>query len=236
MKHSQIEAALHPLIEHANDKKWLTKLFAHPATFELYAALASEVYLKHPEHGASVMVTSAVGGEGRTSIATLFAALAAATDVDRQVLLVDADFSHGSLAGALNIEQSHPGLSEYFDGTVTADQCLAPTALNNLLLAPVAAGEPSRVLPAPAKFEQFMKFAEQRFDLVVVDGPAGSANKDVLSIAKSVQHTVVVVRYGFSAREQLSALAADLERIDAPILGTIMNRREYVLPRFVYGN
>ena len=235
MKQAEIESTLRLLIERSGDQKWLTKLLSRPAAMELYASLANEVHAAGPERSKSLMVTSAIGGEGRSTIALLMSTLAAATDASKEVLLVDADFTCGTAADTLGVEASRPGLSEYFDDSASFDEILAPTALENFHVVRTSAGTPTRILLSPTRFEEFMNLAHQRFAFVVVDTPAGSANKDVLSIAGTVGQTVIVVRYGYSSREQISALAGELERIEAPILGTIMNRREYVLPRFLYG-
>ena len=83
--------------------------------------------------------------------------------------------------------------------------------------------------------EEFLAQARERFDLVVVDSPAASANRAILSIAKLAQQAIVVVRYGGPTREQVAALAADLKRSGVQVLGCVMNRREFVVPAFLYG-
>lgn len=237
MKRSELETALRPLVDTVGNRAWMRKFLTHPSTMELYTSLTGEMHPARSGHPpCSIMFTSAVEGEGRTSIATMFAVLSAAVERNRRVLLVDADTHRGTLGLMFGVAAEQPGLSEFCDGQAGVEECVTATGLPNLLVVPASRGAPAPVIFPPRRVEDFMREASRSFDLVILDGPAGSSTRDVLSIARAVDRVAVVVRYGYATRQQVSALIAELVRVEADVIGTVLNQREYPLPRFLYGH
>lgn len=100
---------------------------------------------RHDERGRPsppiVMVASALPGEGKTFCATNLA-LSLAMDVDREVLLVDADVVRGQVLPLLGVQERPPGLLELLaDADRHAEERVLGTNLRPLSVLP--AGQPT---------------------------------------------------------------------------------------------
>jgi Mrp family chromosome partitioning ATPase len=226
---------LAPLLDAAprSDQAWLRTLLTEPGAYDSYTALDSELFLHDLGPGAPVLVASAARGEGRTTMALVLAVLTAAADPSRRVLAVDADLQYGRLAATLGAAATSPGLAELFAGAAEPRQCVQPTALPNLFVAP--RGSEAAGLFSPVTFGRFMQEIAGSFDRVVVDSPARGGNSAVMALAKVVGAAIVVVRYGRSTREQVGSLQDELRHAGARVLGCVLNAREYVVPAALYG-
>lgn len=239
MPFKDIEPAVAALIATLapREARWLAKLFRSQAAFEAFTALESELFVgKEGAYSGALMISSATRGEGRTTIAMLLAVMSSAYDKARRILLVDADGDGATLSRLFPSGEGRMGLREYFDGQAKAEECIAQTAIPNLWIAPMSRDGAGGVRLAPLAFKRFMEEARTRFDLVVVDSPAAGGNRAFLSLASIVGNVLVVIKYGGPTREQVATLKADLERTGAGVIGCILNQREFVVPRFLYGS
>ena len=238
MNFNDIETGLSPLIAAMppREARWLGRLLRSPAAYDAFTALENELFVgKEGAYSGPLLIASATRGEGRTTMALLLAVLSSAFDRSRRILLVDADTDDGHLSRLFGPGPWRGGLSELFDGSASIDECIEPTALPNLWLTPQARDPQGAIRLSPVPFKQFIEEARNRFDLVVVDSPAAGLNRGVLSLASVVRNVLVVVKYGGPTREQVASLTADLQRIEASVLGCVLNQREFVVPRFFYG-
>ena len=218
------------------DAEWLRTMLPSADAASIFNSLENELFLQEGARATAIAVTSASRGEGRTTLAVMLAALAAAVSSERSVLLIDADFENGRLGQTLALPETAAGLGERLSGAAADAQCVHGTALPNLSITP-ASRQGGRVTAfSPRPLEEFLAWARGRYDLVIVDTPAGGPHKEVLSLAKITGHAVLVVRYGGPTREQVSNLVNELKRVGTQVMGCVMNRREYVIPAFLYGH
>jgi Mrp family chromosome partitioning ATPase len=67
------------------------------------------------------------------------------------------------------------------------------------------------------------KFTDE-YDLVVIDSPPLPILADAIPLAKLVNGVIVVGRVNKTTRDEAQALHAQLESLDAPVLGVVANR------------
>jgi len=213
----------------------LRRILLDPQTTRSFNAIENELFLQ-AEPVKSLAIVSAALQEGKTTLAVLVAAYAAAVRRERRVLLVDADFLQGRLGHTLGLPDSAPGLGEMLSGAERPAQCIHATALSNLFVTPAARVGTRVGAFSPLPFEQFLDAARASHDLVIIDTPPGGPNRSVLSISKIAGHALVVIRYGGPTREQVSVFLGDLKRAGVDVLGSFMNRREDVIPKLLYGH
>jgi Mrp family chromosome partitioning ATPase len=237
MSTENINAALRPLFKAATGKnaRWLETLLGSDDAATVFSALDGELFLLEKNIPPSVLITSAVRGEGRTSLAVLLAVFSAIQNKDRKILLVDADISGGGLADIFALV-GKPGLGEFFHGQAEFSQCLHASVLPNLWITPLSRDKTGLAMLSLQAFQRFIDQARSKFDLVVVDGPAGGASKTVLSVANVVHTCVLVVRCGGPTREQIASLRSELERVGVNVLGCVLNQRKLVVPGILYGS
>jgi flagellar biosynthesis protein FlhG len=127
-----------------------------------------------------VLVGSGKGGVGASSIAGLIAVMAAADG--KEVLLMDADESHGALPLMLGVEPRQP-FARLRGGELTPEDLLVPLGHGLDLLPAGGPAEPEERLSGPDRRALLRRAAALfgRFDLVVID--AGSRLESVLAAA-----------------------------------------------------
>lgn len=169
----------------------------------------------------SLVITSAVPGEGKTSTATNLAIALAQTG--QRVLLVDGDLRRPKVAGLLGLERS-VGLTTVLVGRSELQDSIQKHSASGIYF--LASGpippNPTEVLQSHAAQELFDRIS-QMFDMVIVDGPPLLSVSDAAIIARDVDGAILVVRHGKTTKEQLRQAAARLTQVDANLFGVTVN-------------
>jgi capsular exopolysaccharide synthesis family protein len=180
----------------------------------------------------TVLVTSAVPGEGKTTTAVNMAVTFA--DNGMRVLLVDADMRRPDVHQVLRMEQG-PGLAELLRENLDPHAIVRPTRIENLWMA-----SSGRVPPNPAevlgsdKMRRLMRDLGKEFDLVLCDAPSILAVTDPVLLAKDVDAVVLVIAAQYARRETIARAKSLLETANANIAGAVLNglaaRRRSAVP------
>lgn len=196
-----------------------TEAFSDPATGSAFRSLRAnlESQLRAQEIDL-VVVTSPVKGDGKTTVAALFAE--ALARVNMKVLLIDADLRRPRLHELARMNGA--GLSPVLRGTSTLAKEVQTGWCAGLSVLPTAADPEGGDLLA-TRFAGVVSEAQKKFDVVVVDTPPllGTDNaRTLLTMAKGV---ILVVAAGAKADEVNEAVLA-VESLRAPLLGVVANR------------
>jgi capsular exopolysaccharide synthesis family protein len=163
-----------------------------------------------------VLIPSAVGGEGKTSLSWhLSTSLARA---GRRTLLVDCDLRRPTTHRLFEVELE-PGVSEVLRGEATLDQVVRPTTQNGLSL--ITAGRVShRTIEALAQEEihNLLAAVREQYDFVVIDSSPVLAVTDTLLIA---QHTDGVLFSLLREVSRMPAIYAAYQRLSAVGIRTL---------------
>jgi protein-tyrosine kinase len=152
-------------------------------------------------------------------------ALAAArANMDRKILLIDADLRRGQVAGVLGI-RGRPGLAEFLCG-----ECEARDLVRRFHATPmqvITAGatpeEPTQAL-ASAKMKQFLKAVREHFDEVYVDLPPTLPFADSAILGHQTDGLLMVVRANVTPARAVNQAVEQLG--GAPVLGCVLNGAE----------
>lgn len=170
----------------------------------------------------TVVVTSSVPGEGKTTCAcNLAIALAQA---GREVILIDADFRRPSI---YRIFQKPPevGLGNLFLGDRSVDDVLAPTDLATLhvLCTGPTPPNPSEVLGSPGLVAILQRLGEV-CDVIIMDTPPVNAVTDATVLAALSDGVVLVVEGGRTPVKAVKRAQDTLDQVGARVLGVILNK------------
>jgi tyrosine-protein kinase len=163
----------------------------------------------------TVLVSSAVSEEGKTTVAVGLARAAALAGA--RVVLVEADLRRPSFADRLRIDGTAPGLTAaLLDGADPLDHLQYPSPelprLQVLPAGPVRADAASRLRPFELTrvFESLASVA----DLIVIDSAPLLPVVDtrVLLDELDIDSYLIVCRYGFTVRDDVKAVRALFER------------------------
>ncbi|GAA2096370.1 polysaccharide biosynthesis tyrosine autokinase [Microlunatus panaciterrae] len=174
------------------------------------------------EHAKSIVVTSSIPGEGK-STTTINLAVSLA-DAGQRVLLVDADLRRPSVAEYLGLE-GRAGLTTVLIGRADLDDVVQPWQQSSLDILP--AGQippnPSELLGSKA-MQHLMEQLSQRYDMVLLDSPPLLPVTDAAILSKFAGGTLVVVGADRIHRPQLREALESLTTVDANVVGIVLNK------------
>lgn len=168
-----------------------------------------------------VAVTSAELAEGKT---TAVCGLAAAlSDAGHRVLVIDADLRQAGLTRRLGMT-AQPGLADLLGGSAERDAVISPLEQTrvNFLPAGQISAQPSELLSSRGA-EKLIQQVGESYDYVLLDTPAVLAFTDAAVVATHSDGVVLVARYAGADADELHAAMARLARVDAPVLGALLN-------------
>jgi len=171
----------------------------------------------------TVLVTSAMPGEGKTFICANLA-YAFARQTDRRVLLIDADLRAPSVHSLLGAPRD-PGLASYLRGEAGLEQILQRGPHENLFL--IAAGKPPQNpadLVAGGKLKALLAQVAPLFDWILLDSPAAAPVTDALQIAGWCDGVLLVVESGKTPYDLAQSVTRELRQ--KRLLGVVLNRTE----------
>jgi len=199
-----------------------------PADQILHARLAEAVdgmrtmllHAARTEKLSILMVTSALGGEGKTSLATqLAASLARAW---RKTLLIDGDIRHPGAHKVFDLPPE-PGFCELLRGEVSLTDAVKPTALSRLWV--LSAGHwDTHAVQALAQDNVHEIFAQlkQQYDFVIVDACPVLPVADGLLLAQHVDGVLLSVLRDVSRTPAVHAASQRLQNLGVRVLGAVV--------------
>ena len=167
-----------------------------------------------------VVVTSALPGEGKSTVASNLAISCAMSG--KRVLLIDCDLRRASQRKIFNYSRRSQGVSEAVIGTADWRDCLVDTDWEELKLLP--AGQfppnPAELLSSPA-MAKLLEEAGQSFDLIVADAPPVNVVSDPLVLSTAAAGCIFVTRQGFSDHREIRKALIAAEMTDMDVLGFV---------------
>jgi protein-tyrosine kinase len=174
----------------------------------------------------TIMVTSAVQGEGKSFVATNLA-IGFAQDFHLHSLLVDCDLRNPSLAPRFGF-QNKRGIADYLVGNEDISAFLIKTNLDKLSLLTCGSikGNPSELMGSN-KMASLVKELKSRYSdrFIIVDSTPLLATSEAEILTKLVDGVIVVVRAGKTPRDTVEQAMALLGR--DKILGVVLNDVEF---------
>jgi exopolysaccharide transport family protein len=183
-----------------------------------------------------VLVTSALQGEGKSTIAANLAR--ASSVVGERVLLIDADLRTQGLAAAFGLARS-PGLAELLSGEVDVAGCMhfeAQSRLRFIAGTKVLNGAQALSLLSSAGMQRLLDASRGQFDLVIVDAPPLLPVADARVLIEQVDGVVLVVASEDTSQEALSTVYRETFGFAEKIIGVVLNRAAPDVDRYYYGD
>jgi capsular exopolysaccharide synthesis family protein len=168
-----------------------------------------------------VMISSALGGEGKTFLASQLAVSLA--HAGRKTVLLDGDMRKPSIHEVFDLPNG-PGLSDLLRRSLTIGSVLQPTATERLSL--ITAGEADgEALQALARGGAKPIFAQLRnqFDLIVVDSPPILPVADGLLLGQEADGVVFSIFREVSRMPAVQAAWNRLDSLGIRMLGAVVN-------------
>jgi capsular exopolysaccharide synthesis family protein len=203
---------------------WNSRLIVHPdatpVATEQYRRLAAVMHQAQVDRGIkSVMVASALAGEGKTLSATNLA-LTLSESYRRRVLLIDADLRRPMLHDIFQI----PNLAGLSDGLKSDLMLKMPLVEITPQLSVLPGGRPDRDPMSGLtsdRMKRVIQQATERFDWVILDTPPVALLPDGNLVATLVDTVLLVISAGRTPHAAVNRTIVALGR--ERIIGVVLN-------------
>ena len=192
---------------------------------EAYRVLRTRILHRTPgDGGATVMITSALSGEGKT-VTAVNLALTFAKAFSQTALLVDADLKRQQVHQVMGFE-SDKGLGDYLQDGCDVSELIVWPGIEKLTV--ISGGkrieESSELLGSPG-MRTLVEGMKSRYDdrYIFFDVPPVLAGADAISFAPLVDHILFVVQAEKSSMANVTKALGMLPK--EKVLGIVLNRQ-----------
>jgi succinoglycan biosynthesis transport protein ExoP len=188
---------------------------------EAYRSFRTSLLLSRADGIRTVVITSALPLEGKTSTAINLAIVLG--QLGRRVLIVDADLRRPRFHEILNVS-NRVGLVSVLAAHTDPGEAILSTPMPNVSVLPAGplAPDPSGLLQSEA-MKRLMSRAVEAFDHVILDSPPVLAVTDAVVLSDLTDGAILCVRAGRTPREKVARARDELLRSGDSILGVVMN-------------
>lgn len=192
---------------------------------ETYVPIASSLLLASSAGlPASILITSAQEGEGKSS--TVHALALALAKLDRRVLVIDADMRRPRQHGLFDVTPER-GLSEVMTGQARAEDVIVNSDVPGVSLLPSGAIPPNPAeLLSTSALDVLLAAVQGRYDTVLIDAPPILGVPDTSLLASKAEATVLIVEWGRNHHGGLRVAVDRLRRAGGAIIGAVLTKQQ----------
>ncbi len=175
--------------------------------------------IAHPAQ--TMLVTSSVAGEGKSSLLLLLAEVFA--DLGKRVLVVDMDMRNPSIGQYLGA-RGRNDLFDYMVGHSRLEEVICKTSNPGLQF--IDSRHRLASISQVVNFEVFEKFLDtvkRVYDVILFDTPPLGLFIDAAALANKMDATLLVIGSGMSDRGVIKDVVEQLHKANANILGAALN-------------
>lgn len=171
----------------------------------------------------TLLVTSSVPGEGKTTLAVNLAISMA--QQGRNVILVDCDLRHPSVAKVMNEENAHPGLGSILGKKVSLKESIVNMEMGTGSLKIVFGNEEDddTKLLASKRMRALIHSLKKQADIVILDTAPSGLLADAPILAKYVDAALYVIRYDHTKMRQIREGVSTLAMSGIHMVGYVFN-------------
>jgi succinoglycan biosynthesis transport protein ExoP len=214
------------------------KLIHELASFDVFTEMfrsirANLLYVLSKKNAKTLLVTSAEPGDGKSFVSANLGIVFAMDQ--KKTVYVDADLRRGTGRNLFHLPK-RIGITSYMAEQCTLQEIIQPTEVPNLSF--ISAGpvppNPTELLSS-RKFVRFLEELKNQFDIIIVDTPPLIV-ADTLHISANVDGCLYVVNAESSKVEQAIYSIELLKQVQAPLIGSIINKSKGSTRSYSYYN
>jgi len=182
----------------------------------------------------TIVVTSAVAGEGKSTTAANLAVVMAQSG--RKVLLIDADLRRPALQRYF-VRRESRGLIRVLKDGVKLEEAVQVSEVENLdlLLCHGIPNNPSELLGSD-RMQNLINEMKTLYDTIIIDSPVIISVPDAVILAARAEAVVMVHCPKATDRDMVRFAREKLDEVNANILGLVMNRVDVKKGGYMYSN
>ena len=223
-----------PLLTRLNkNKKSSSRLLAYAdnnsLSYEAIKSLRTNLIFAMPKEGKIgdrakvILITGESPGVGKSFISSNLSEVF--SQLDKKVLIIDADMRLGELHKIFNMTQDN-GLADYLDHSSHSSlaDVIHPTSMEHIDFMPRGKHphNPASLL-ATDKLGKLMTEVNVHYDYIVIDSPPVLAASDAMILAQYADKVLMVTRYDSSIEGQLVYAIKQLNKANIEVDGIVLN-------------
>jgi polysaccharide biosynthesis transport protein len=202
---------------------------------EAIQALRNSILLSRPgERTKVVLVTSAVPGEGKSTISMNLTAVFARHN--QRALLIDCDLRRGELAARLGLS-TRKGLSNVLTDNATLEESVqdVPGVPGMQVLGGGPRPPNPAVLTGSPQMRLLIERCRQQYDMVVLDSSPILGISDTVNLAQSAETIILIIRNKISSNKAIKHTRRIITSARLSLLGFVFNDVDAVGLGYGYG-
>jgi succinoglycan biosynthesis transport protein ExoP len=192
---------------------------------EACRALRTSIMLSRAGGPKTILITSCIPGEGKTTL-TMNLAVAFAQH-NKKVIIIEADMRRPRIKHVMDVPNK-AGLSNVLADALTSDEAIlhgVHLAGLDVLPAGPRPPMPSEILGSTA-FDELLEQLRLRYDIILIDSPPALLVTDAVAMSAKTDAVLWVAQAGVITRPQLARAAELIERNRMPVIGFVVNRMD----------
>lgn len=201
---------------------------------EAYRTLRTNIqFSSFDEKIKTIVITSSGPGEGKTTTSTNLATVMA--QGGHKTILIDCDQRKPKVHKVFEFS-NQTGLSNLLIGETTFEEAVHKTKVENLdvLTSGIRPPNPSELL-ASAKMKNFINTLKEKYEYIILDTPPVLMVTDAQIIGQYADGCLLVVSSGEAHREAAMRAKELLTKVNAKILGIVLNKVDTSRRGYYYG-
>lgn len=188
---------------------------------EAYRAFRTALLLSRAGGLKTIVMTSVLPGEGKTTTASNLAVVLA--QLEKRVLLVDADLHKPRVHELFKIS-NRAGLVSVLAENADSASVTVPTPVAGLFVMPAgpSSPNPSGLLSSDA-MATFLERSATEYDYIIIDTPPVGPVADAILLGYQTDGVVLCVQGGKTSRERVRQVRDRLARSNVRLLGVVLN-------------
>lgn len=173
----------------------------------------------------TLLVTSSVPGEGKSTVAINLALAHAQT---KRVLLIDGDMRRPSIAKVLGLDNTHPGLSMLVLGMQKLENCVYKIEGTSLEVLTAGSIPPNPLeLLLSEKFKELLVQLRETYDTIIIDSPPVQLVSDAVVLSSMATGVVFVLKADATPFQLARRAIRAMQRGGAPMYGVVLNQANF---------
>ncbi len=193
-----------------------------PVAEQFRSLRANLTYIAQGDNRKTLLITSSVGGEGKSFISLNLANSLAVSG--KKVVLLELDLRKPKLSEKLQLP-GEKGISTYLVSAISEQEIIKQVSENNNLYF-ISSGP---IPPNPGelilnnRLAVLFAYLKQEFDFIVIDSPPVGLISDAVTFGKFADVTLYIVRHKFTHRNSLMLLNDIVEEQKLPGVSIVIN-------------
>lgn len=170
-----------------------------------------------------ILLTSCLSGEGKSTTSLRLAL--SLSELDKNVLLIDADLRRSTFKSRILDSTADVGLSHYLSGQCPVNDAIYRTNYNGLYVCPAGTVPPNPVeLLSNDKMQHLVQSGRGVYDYIIVDcAPLGMVT-DAAVLAQLCDGSILLIESGTIHRRFAAEVLDSLTRTQCPVIGAVLNK------------